>query len=187
MLDMARRRLVQVDLALLEQAEFCCCPVEQVGERFPAGHFGAVLAHTLLEYVPEPWKVLSGLICVLACDGILSLLVVNPHAEPFRLAWAKRNPTKARDALATMSSQADLFGVPRRVLPLEQVREAMQASSVQLLAERGVRIFSDYADPEDIAEPQYFEALKDLELAAGGLEPYRRVGRYTHILGVKTG
>ncbi len=185
MLSMAKLRLAQCDASLLDRAEFCCCPVEEVAQRFPAGHFDAVLAHTLLEYLGDPWLALTRLVSVLAADGILSLLLVNPYSEPFRAAWTKKDPHQAREALTGASSQADLFGLDRRVLPLTKVHEALRNSGIRVLAEYGIRIFSDYVDPGEIVQADFFQALKELELAAGALDPYRHVSRYTHVLGVK--
>jgi S-adenosylmethionine-dependent methyltransferase len=185
MLNLARWRLSEADPALLERVEFSCSPVEVVAERLPSEHFDLVLAHTLLEYVDEPWDVLRGLIQVLAPGGLLSLLLVNPRAEAFRLAWAKRDLQQARKALTESLSKADLFGLPRRGLHADRIRQELSEAQVDTVAEYGVRIFADYFSSEELADPNFLARLQELEAEASHLEPYKGVARYLHILATK--
>jgi S-adenosylmethionine-dependent methyltransferase len=185
MLNLARWRLSDANPALLERVEFSCFPVEVVAERLPGDHFDLVLAHTLLEYVDEPWSVLRGLIQVLAPGGLLSLLLVNPRAEAFRLAWVKRDLEQARRALTESLSKADLFGLPRRGLPADRIRQELSEARVDPLAEYGIRIFADYFSSEELADPDFLDRLQELEAQASHLEPYKGVARYLHIVGAK--
>ncbi len=185
MLAIARRALGEADGSIDQRVDFCCFPVEEAAERFPSGHFGVVLAHTLLEYVEQPWSVLRGLIHVLAPGGLLSLLLVNPHADPFRMAWAKKDLSCARQALTECVSQADLFGVPRRILPADRVRQELAEAGVDIVAECGIRIFADYFSEEELADHAFAAALWELEMEASHLEPYKRVARYLHVIGIK--
>lgn len=185
MLKIAQRRLAEEDPSLLQRVHFCCLPVEEAAKHFARNHFQAVLVHTLLEYLDEPWAVLRSLIDVLAPGGLLSLLVVNPHAEPFRLAWAKRDLAQAREALTEPTSQSDLFGLRRRILPPRQIRQVLAGARVDIVAEYGIRIFSDHFTSDELADTDSYLALKELEVAASRLEPYRRVARYLHIVCVR--
>jgi len=185
MLSLARWRLSEENPSLLERVEFSCFPVEVIAERLPKEHFHVVLAHTLLEYVDQPWAVLRGLVHVLAPGGLLSLLLVNPRAEALRLAWIKRDLPQARRALTESLSKADLFGLPRRGLPAERIRQELSAAGVDTVAEYGIRIFSDYFGAEELEEPEFLARLQELEAEASGLEPYKGMARYLHILGTK--
>jgi S-adenosylmethionine-dependent methyltransferase len=185
MLTLARWRLGEENPSLLERVEFSCFPVELADERLPSDHFDVVLAHTLLEYVDDPWDVLHSLVHVLAPGGLLSLLVVNPRAEALRLAWVKRDLLQARRALTESLSKADLFGLQRKGLPADRIRQELTQSHVDTVAEYGIRIFADYFSAEELDDPVFLSRLQDLELEASHLEPYKGVARYLHVLGTK--
>jgi hypothetical protein len=139
----------------------------------------------LLEYLDDPWEGLASLARLLAPEGLLSLLVVNPLAEPFQLAWIKRELVLAREAPTGPVGRPDLFGLHRRVLPLNQTRQALAESGVHVVAEYGIRIFADYFTTEELLEPAYYLQLRELEMTASHSEPYRKLARYLHIVGVK--
>jgi S-adenosylmethionine-dependent methyltransferase len=185
MLAIARQALREANGSVEERVDFCRFPVEQAAEHFPPGHFEVVLAHTLLEYVEEPWSVLRALVHVLAPGGLLSLLVVNPHADAFRMAWAKKDLIRARQALTECVSQADLFGLPRRILPPSRIRQELSDARVKIVAEYGIRIFADYFSGEELADAAFTAKLWELEMEASRLEPYKRVARYLHLVGVR--
>lgn len=185
MLNLARWRLSEVNPSLLQRVEFSCFAVEEVAERLPSAHFDVVLAHTLLEYVDQPWSVLRGLVQVLAPGGLLSVLAVNPRAEAFRLAWAKRDLVQARLALRETVSKPNLFGLPRHALPLERLRRALSHAQVHTAAEYGIRVFADFFSAEDLEDVKFFARLQELEAEASQVEPYKHVARYLHIVAIK--
>jgi S-adenosylmethionine-dependent methyltransferase len=185
MLTIAKRKVEQLDPYTLERVGFLHAPAEEICRYFAPGHFDVVLCHTLLEYTPRPWEVLHGLTTVLNRGGMISLLLVNPHADGMRWALRKMDLVKARLALYEDASSADLFGLPRRILPSEAVREAMTQAGIEGVAEYGIRIFADYLPAENLADGEFFAHLVELEMSAGGLDPYRLIGRYVHLLGRK--
>jgi S-adenosylmethionine-dependent methyltransferase len=185
MLAIARGKAEGRDPSLLERLTFRCAPVEEVPKLFAPGHFDLILCHTLLEYVAEPREVLQILAVVLRAGGLISLLCVNPHADALRWALARGDLERARLALSEGVSGADLFGLPRRTMPAEGVRQAMAQAGLDEVATHGVRIFADYQPSEKLADPAFLEQLTALELAASGLEPYRSIARYIQLIGVK--
>jgi S-adenosylmethionine-dependent methyltransferase len=185
MLAIARRKVEQLDASLLERMDFLCASAEEIGECFPPGHFDVVLCHTLLEYAREPWEVLRGLTMVLRHGGLLSLLLANPYADALRWALGKTDLVKARLVLSEGDSSADLFGLRRRTCPADAAREAMAQAGIENVSQYGVRIFADYLPAHELAAGKFFSQLMDLEMAAGGLDPYRLIGRYVHLLGRK--
>jgi S-adenosylmethionine-dependent methyltransferase len=185
MLAIAQRKAEQLDPSLLGRMDFCHAPVEEISRLFPPDHFDLILCHTLLEYVSEPWEVLRALTIMLRPGGLISLLLVNPYADPLRWALTRGDLEKARLALCEQVSPADLFGLPRRTFPAEVVQETMNQARVEMVAEYGVRIFADYLADEKLADPEFFSLLLELEAVAGTLYPYRLIARYTYLLGRK--
>ena len=185
MLDLAERKLAQSHPGLLERVDLRCLAIEDLGDHFGKAHFQVVLVHTLLEYLDDPWEGLTSLARLLAPEGLLSLLVVNPLAEPFQLAWIKRELVLAREALGQPVGRPDLFGLHRRVLPPKRARQALAESGVHVVAEYGIRIFADYFTTEELLDPAFYLQLRELEMSASRSEAYRQLARYLHIVGVK--
>jgi S-adenosylmethionine-dependent methyltransferase len=185
MLAIARQKAQQLGPPLGERIDFCHASVDEIPGLFSPGHFDLVLCHTLLEYVLDPWETLDVLSTVLRPGGLLSLLFVNPHADPLRWAIARGDLEKARLALDEPVSTADLFGLPRRTFTAEAMQEAMARAGMEVVARYGVRIFADYVPAEKLADAELFACALELEMAAGPLDPYRQIARYNQLLGRK--
>jgi S-adenosylmethionine-dependent methyltransferase len=185
MLAIAQQKIEQAAPSLLKHIDFWCAPVEEITQRSLSDQFDVVLCHTLLEYVASPRSVLRSLISVLRPGGLVSLLFTNPYADAIRWAVVKMDLEKAHLALHQTASSADLFGLPRRGLPADIVREAMDQAEVQIVAEYGVRIFADYMPPERLTDGEFFARVLELEEAASALHPYRLFARYHQMLGRK--
>ena len=84
MLDQARH----VALSLSDDAQarltFCTMPAEEASEAFAPGMFQVITCHTLLEYLEQPKATIAELARLLSRDGLLSISIVNRHAESFR-------------------------------------------------------------------------------------------------------
>lgn len=62
----------------------------------------------------------------------------------------------------------------------------MDALPLDLLCHSGIQVFHDYIlDPGDRGKTP--DTVLDLELEFSRIQPYRDLGRYQHLLGVKTG
>jgi S-adenosylmethionine-dependent methyltransferase len=185
MLNIARSQIAAADSTLLQRAEFLCMRVEEVAGRLPSQHFDLILAHTLFEYVERPWEALRMLIALLAPEGLLSVLLANPRADALHWAWAKGDLGRALRALRAPVSQADLFGLPRRTLALDQVRDTIRDEGLREEGCYGVRVFADYLPSSTLVDEGGYARLWELELAASAMEPYRSIARYMHLLAGK--
>jgi len=187
MLDVARAKGERLGPSVLERLEFRRAAVDDVSRLFPPDRFDIVLCHTLLEYVPDPNDVLRGLSSVLRSGGLASVLFVTPHADALRWALGRADMEMALRALDHPVSSADLFGLDRLAMAPDVVRKSMAEAGLVAVAEYGVRIFADHLPVEKLADPAFFARLWELESAAGGLDPYRQIGRYRQIIGRKQG
>ncbi len=185
MLEIARQTFQHAAPDALQRAQFHCWPVEELLVHLAGESFDVVLCHTLLEYVLQPVQVLQSLAGMLTPGGTLSLLLANPHAEALHWALAKRDLDRARSSLVSPVGQADLFGLPRRNVALEVVRDALRRAGLVLAAEYGVRIFADYFPREDWEDDSFYAHLWPLEVEASQIEPYKRIARYAHIIASK--
>jgi 2-polyprenyl-3-methyl-5-hydroxy-6-metoxy-1,4-benzoquinol methylase len=185
MLDIARQSFREAAPDALARAEFYVWPIEELPVHLAGQSYDVVMCHTLLEYVPQPLQVLRALAGMVRPGGTLSLLLANPDAEALHWALTKRDLDHARRALSSSVGQADLFGLPRRSLPLDLVRSALRQAGLVPAAEYGVRIFADYLSADELADDAFYARLWSLEVEASQIEPYKRIARYAHIIASK--
>jgi S-adenosylmethionine-dependent methyltransferase len=185
MLDIARQNFEDAKPEALERVQFHCCSVEGIPDRFQSGSFDVLLCHVLLEYLTEPFKALQDLLALLAPGGTVSLVLVNPYAEMLHWALIKKDLQQAIGSLRAPEPRAGLFGLPRRVVTRAAVLDVLTETGIHTTAEYGVRVVADYFQPHVLADESFYANLLQLELSAGQMEPYRRIARYSHIIGVK--
>ncbi len=179
MLDIARSRARPGD-----PIEYHAAPVEAVDRLFSPASFDVVVCHTLVEYVHDPAVTIRQLCHVLKTGGLLSLEYVNRHADALRIALTKAQFSEARRAFDGATSQADLFGVPRRTFSQDETRAMLGAAGIEPIAEYGVRIFADYlADGQWQTDETAYADLVALEEAASARDPYRSIARYGLVVG----
>ena len=185
MLDVARSKGERLGSSVIERLEFRCASVDEVSRLFPPDSFDVILCHTLLEYVPDPNETLRGLSGVLRIGGLASVLFVTPYADALRWGLGRGDVEMALQALDHPVSSANTFGLDRRLMAPELVRQTMIEAGLTVVAEYGVRIFADHLPAEKLADPAFFARLWELEVAAGQRDPYRQIGRYRQIIGRK--
>ena len=190
MLEVARSKAERLGPSLLgssvlERLDFRHAAVDEVSRLFPPDSFDIVLCHTLLEYVPDPSETLRDLSSVLRSGGLASVLFVTPYADALRWGLGRADVEMALQALDEPVSSANTFGLDRRLMAPELVRQTMAGAGLTVVAEYGIRIFADHLPAEKLADPAFFTSLWELEVAAGHRDPYRQIGRYRQMIGRK--
>jgi len=167
------------------QIDFQLLDLQKLQAEFAPGDFDLVLCHTVLEYVARPLDLLSALCLLLADGGLISVLVTNPHSEALKWALRKQDLQQASQALRDPVSPADLFGLPRCIVPRDGVRQTLLDAGLAPSVERGIRVFADYMPSDRLSDRAFFQLLFELELEAGARDPFRQIARYTHVLARK--
>ena len=153
--------------------------VEEV-RRVVDGEFDALLCHTVLAYSEEPEGVLTALRSVARPGATLSVLEKNRLALPVR-PGLQADYAEARRLLDEPLAAGRLGIVNRAYYPAE-LRAMLLRTGWRPGGWAGIRVFSDQAREE--VEEDTFAAILSLERAAFTREPYRRMGRLVHLLGV---
>jgi S-adenosylmethionine-dependent methyltransferase len=150
---------------------------------FEPASFHVVVCHNLLEYMEEPLAVLRGLAHVLKKDGksVASVLVRNRWGEVLKTAIKNKDVELAKTALSAETVLDSLYGQPVRVFDPVDVRRMVEQAGLELLAERGVRVASDYLGGEIVTEEAYRQLL-ELELLLGAQPQLASIARYTQII-----
>jgi S-adenosylmethionine-dependent methyltransferase len=155
----------------------------QVANLFPAGSFDVVLCHNILEYVDDPNSVLSAAAKILQSDstGILSILVRNWAGEVFKAAVKTGDLRAVERNLTTMWGHESLFGGRVRLFTLDSLQVIAKDASLEVAAERGVRVISDYLPPQ-ISRSEEYERIFQLEHKLGSRLEFAAIARYIQVI-----
>jgi S-adenosylmethionine-dependent methyltransferase len=153
----------------------------QAANLFPVGLFDIVLCHNILEYVDDPNAVLSAASQMLRYDstgnGILSILVRNWAGEVFKSAIQAGDLVAAERSLTVAWGHESLFGGRVRLFTLDSLQVMTKKASLEVTAERGVRVISDYLPPQ-VSRREEYEQIFELERKLGTRPEFAAVARY---------
>jgi S-adenosylmethionine-dependent methyltransferase len=156
--------------------------VTRLPDLFAARSFDLILCHNVLEYVDDPGAVLCNTARLLRnSSAILSLLVRSQAGEVLKAAIQTGDLAAANDALISNWGQESLYGGKVRMFTLEKIRGLMQAVSLKVIAERGVRVIIDYLPPKVSREEEYARIF-DLERKLGSRSEFIAAARYIQVL-----
>jgi S-adenosylmethionine-dependent methyltransferase len=184
MLDIAKRAAQEAGVT--EKIAVKHGDVGQVATLFPAEFFDLILCHNLLEYVDDPDAVLSAAAFVMRnSSAILSVLVRNQAGEVLKSAIQAGDLASAERSLTAEWGEESLYGGEVRLFTPDNLRAMLKVASLEVIAERGVRVISDYLPPR-ISRSAEYERIFDLERKLGARPEFGAVGRYTHYLARRT-
>ena len=168
---------VRLDLQPLE--------VGQVLAQYPPVSFDVLIAHTVLEYLPQAAETFAALLALLRRGGLVSLVQINQASKVLRAALNQLDFAAARAAVDDRTVLSDTFRLPARTATLTDILDLYRRNGLSVVGSYGIRVFPDYLPAEVRNDPARQEALLELERAACSAEPYRSMARYLHVIGVK--
>jgi len=146
---------------------------------FDAGSFDLILCHNVLEFVEEPGAVLCSAARLLRkSSGILSVLVRNQPGEVLKAALVNGDLAEAEQTMGTSWGNESLYGGQVRLLTAKTLRAMVEEASFAVIAERGVRVVSDYL-PAKISRTGEYERIFQLERKLGAQPEFAAIARYT--------
>ena len=149
---------------------------------FDARSFDVILCHNLLEYVDDPGSALCSAATLLRdSSGILSVLVRSQAGEVLKTAIQSGDLAGADDALTAEWTHESLYGGKVRLFTLEKMRNMLKTASLNIIAERGVRIITDYL-PSKVSRIEEYQRIFELERKLGRRTEFVAAARYTHLL-----
>ena len=180
MLDIAKQAAQEAGVAgkiMLQHAD-----ASQVANLFRTRSFDVILCHNLLEYVDNPVAVLRGAACALRdSSSILSILVRNQAGEVLKSAIRAGDLAAVENNLSAEWGHESLYGGKVRLFTPASLQAMLTEASLVTVAERGVRVFSDYLPPQ-VSRSANYERIFELERKLGSRPQYAAVSRYTHCL-----
>ena len=160
------------------------CPYQELQEKLNAednDKFDLIMCHALLEWLAEPAAVMEFFDQQLTDNGTLSLCFYNPASFDYRnLIMGNFNLLDNTEYKADNKKSL----TPNHPVAKEEVERWLAAHHYQTIRTSGLRVFHDYA-PLKRGGHNDPDAVIRMELRYSQLEPYKRLGRYLHILATR--
>jgi SAM-dependent methyltransferase len=156
--------------------------VERMPDEIPVAAYDLVLCHGLLEIVDDPRQTLATVAGRVRSGGCASVLVTGRAAAVVARALGG-HPTTALRALTDADGRWGEGDVLRRRFDTDQLRELVGGAGLLVEAVHGARIFADLVPGallDGVAGAA--EALRELDLVASDLPPYRDIATQLHVL-----
>jgi S-adenosylmethionine-dependent methyltransferase len=149
---------------------------------FHTAEFDVVVCHTVLEYLDDPIAVLRGVARALRdSSAILSILVRNRSGEVLKAALQAGDLAVAESTLTADWAQESLYGGPVRLFTSDTLQAMLKAASLTGIAERGVRVLSDFLPPQ-VSRSEEYERIFELERKLGTRPEFAAIARYLQII-----
>ena len=185
MLDFAKRAAQEAGVT--ERITLKHGDAAQLANLCDTGSFDVILSHNSLEYFAEPVAVLTSAARLMRdSSSILSVLVRNRAGEALKFAVQAGDLAAAEKNLDAEWGEESLYGSPVRLFTPEALQALLQAASLEVIATRGVRVFSDYL-PTKIDRSAAYDRIFKLERKLGARPDFAAVARYTHCLAHRAG
>jgi S-adenosylmethionine-dependent methyltransferase len=184
MLEIAKRTVHEASVA--EMIAFEHADASQVAKLFPARSFDLIVCHNVLEYVDDPGAVLGACRQVIRDSSPVSILVRNQAGEVFKAAVQMGDLAAAEQGLMAEWGRESLYGGNVRLFTATSLYALLKQASLSVVADRGVRVFSDYLPPH-ISRSDEYQRIFELERKLGKRSDFARVARYTHVLATCAG
>ena len=145
------------------------------------GEYDVVLAHNVIQYLPDPASALRAAVGLVAPGGLLSVIAINRHSEPLQRATLHLDPAGALAATDTDQTRTHTFDTTLTLHTADQVVGWLDASA--LVGHHGILAVTGYvADNDRKHDPVFFADLERLELALADRLPYPLIARFFHLV-----
>jgi len=179
MLGTARKEMVANDVA--DRIALRHADGNRLHKLFDAEIFDLVVCHNLLEYVEDPGAILRSIAGIVKKDAVVSVLARNRAGEVLRAAIKSGDWKLAKANLSAETVVDALFGEPVRVFDRAGLARMLTQAGLGVVAEYGVRVFSDYVDSKALDDEAY-RRIFDLEFTLGAQPQFAAIARYSQLI-----
>jgi S-adenosylmethionine-dependent methyltransferase len=162
MLDIAQHTAVEAGVA--ERIALTHGEAGQLANLFEVESWGLIIFHKKHEFLDKPNRL----------GEVTKAALLNGD-----LAAAERN-------LTAEWGDESLYGGKVRLFTADNLRALLIAVSFAVIAERGVRVVSDFLPPK-VSRTDEYERILELERKLGAQPEFAAVARYTHFLARRKG
>jgi S-adenosylmethionine-dependent methyltransferase len=171
---------------MLGRISLRCAEAKEQLKEFEPESFDAVVFHNLLECVARPEEVIAGVAHVMRNGGLGSFLVRNRGGEVIKPAVKSRDMELARATLSAEVVPDSLDSAPVALFNGNQIADMLRAAGLQVIAEFGVRVLSDYRDEKEVSTEEAYGRAFKLQLILGTRAEFAGIARYSHFIAGKS-
>lgn len=166
--------------ALVKDIEWLNLPFQDLNSE-SHGECDLVLCHAVIEWLADPEPLLPTLHSLLKTKAVLSFCFYNPAGLVYRnLICGNFRYLNQREQQPIDPNSL----TPPNPRSIEQIEKGLSVSGFSQQSLSGIRVFSDYV-LQKRGGNQSADDMMEAEMTYSNLEPYRRMGRYIHIIATK--
>lgn len=161
--------------------------IRSIRELFGADTFDLLICHNVIHYSPAWEKLLTSMIMPLKKGGVLSLIVRNWFAEPFRIDINSHTVDELPSLLDRVRGPSRVFDADVLFFSAAFLQDWLQKQGFDVLGDYGLLCRPDEESIPDGpgGEQMMLEKLEALETAMGARAPYKQTARYLQIVARK--
>lgn len=167
-----------------ESVSVVCSQAAQLPNLFAPASFGVIVCHNLLEFVDRPSETLQAIEVLLTKDaGAIASIVVRNRAGEILSAALKSSDLVAAEANITAAKvRAKLTDGMVALFTPAELRSMLSDARLEIIAEYGVRVFSDYLQKDFLNNPANHPLLLALEQRLGKQQDFAAIARYYQVI-----
>lgn len=161
-----------------------CASATQLRNLFSPGSFDVIVCHNLLEFVDCPSGILQAVEALLSRSNraIASIIVRNRAGEVLSAALKAGDLALAVANLTAPRVRAKLTELLVALFTPAELRNMMSDARLEVIAEYGVRVFSDYLSQDLLNDPDNYRLLLSLEEKLGKQPDFGAIARYLQMI-----
>jgi phosphoribosylformimino-5-aminoimidazole carboxamide ribonucleotide (ProFAR) isomerase/2-polyprenyl-3-methyl-5-hydroxy-6-metoxy-1,4-benzoquinol methylase len=161
--------------------------IRSIRNRFEENTFDLLICHNVIHYSPAWEELLVSMIEPLKTGGLLSLVVRNWNAEPYRIDVANHSAEELPTLLERTSGPSRVFDADVLFFTANFLQEWLRKQGFEVLGDYGLLCRKDEVPSVDGsgAEQILLDKLLALETAMGERTPYKHTARYLQIVARK--
>lgn len=158
--------------------------IRNINQLFDDHTFDLVICHNVIQYSPAWESLLVSMIQPLKSRGLLSLVVRNWHAEPYRINIEEHSAQELPALLERISGPSRVFDADVLFFSASFLKHWLKKQGFSILGDYGLlcRHDTDMSATSVGGEQLLIDKLHSLESAMGELEPYKLTARYLQIV-----
>ncbi len=179
------RQLAEAN-GVADKISFQQAAVGDLGNLFLEPTFDLLLCHNVLQYVENVTAVLHALNQLLHPNGLLSLIITNPHAETYAKAFRDFDMAGALAEIDKKEHYVATFDTTIQRYTDDELKGMLETAVFTLVKQYGIRSVCDFISDNDLKyKPDFYEQLEALEIALSDKYPYYLLARFYHLIAQK--
>ncbi len=148
-----------------------------------ASSFVVIVCHNLLEFVDDVQAILRDIKRLINPNsGIVSILVRNRAGEVLKAGIKSGDLDQAVKNLTAETVVESLYGGEARLFDSRELRESLAHERLETIAERGVRVMSDYLPASLLQDDAGYARVLAFEQRLAEKAEFAAIARYTQLL-----